>query len=273
MHGMKSRLAASALLLAAGALAARAEAIETGQVVPDLTLRRVEGGSAPVVERGASVTALVFFRAQHERSLDTLKMLATCQHRFAGKPVRMVGLVPADSAEGAKGAVATTGAKLEVLVDADDAVYSSLGVRMHPGIAVVDGARRVVAFEPYHNVDFCEIVTARIRRALGEIDDAAVAKALAPPPSQLPGGDDHAGVARRHVLLGQKLLAARSYALAHDNARKAIQVAPSADAWTLEGEVFAAEGKCPEAATAFEKALALDPKAAPASAGKQACAR
>ena len=273
MFGMRARLAAATLLWTASAIGASAQAVETGQVVPDLTLKRIDGGTAPIVERASGATALVFFRAQHDRSQDTLRMLAACQPRLAGKPVRFVGLVPADSADGAKASLAASGAKLQVLVDEGDEVYSSLGVRMHPGIAIVDRSRRVMAFEPYHDVDFCEIVVARIRRVLGEIDDAAVAKELSPPPSKLPGGDDHAGVARRHVAFGRKLLASKSYAQAHENARKAIQIAPSPEAWTLEGDVFVAEGKCPDAAKAYDAALALDPKVAGAATGKQSCAR
>jgi hypothetical protein len=271
MYGFRAHHLAAALLWA-GAISANAEAFETGKPVPEVVLKQVAGGTAPVVDRTVSVNVLVFFRSPHERSDDTLKMLAGCQPKLAGKPVRFVGLVPADSAEAAKASVAASGAKLPVLVDEGDAVYAALGVRLHPGIAIADKTRNVVAFEPYHNVDFCEIVVARIRRALGEITDADVEAALAPKASQLPGGDDHGGVAHRHVAFGKKLLAAKSFAPAHDEVRKALKVAPSADAWRLEGEIFAAEGKCPDAVKAFDSALALDPKDAGAAAGRKSCA-
>lgn len=272
MYGVRAQLVFAAVIWA-GAFAAEAAAYETGKPVPDAVLRVVGGGTAPVLDRATAVNVLVFFRSPHERSDETLKMLARCQPALAGKPVRFVGLVPADSADAARAAVAASGAKLPVLVDDGDAVYATLGVRLHPGIAIADRTRTVVAFEPFHNVDFCEIVTARIRRALGEIGDAEVQAVLAPRGSALPGGDDRGGVSHRHVAFGRKLLAAKAYGPAHDEVRKALQAAPSGEAWRLEGEIFAAEGKCPEAVKAFDSALALDPKDAAASQGRSGCAR
>jgi tetratricopeptide (TPR) repeat protein len=272
MYGSRALHVAAALLWAC-ALPASAEAFEAGKPVPEVTLKEVGGGTAPVVDRTAAVNALVFFRAPHDRSEETLKMLAACQPKLAGKPVRFVGLVPADSAEAAKASVAASGAKLPVLVDEDDAVYAALGVRLHPGIAIADRTRSVVAFEPYHAVDFCEIVVARVRHALGELSDAELAAALAPRTSALPGGDDHGGVAHRHVAFGKKLLASKAYAPAHAELQKALQAAPSAEAWRVEGEIFAAEGKCAEAVKAFDAALAIDPRDAGAAAGKKGCAK
>jgi tetratricopeptide (TPR) repeat protein len=143
---------------------------------------------------------------------------------------------------------------------------------MHPGIAIVDRSRTLAAYEPFQQLDYCPVVVARLRRALGEITDAEVAKALAPATSALPG-DDPGGVAKRHLSFGRKLLAAKAYALAHDNARKAAAIAPSAAAWTLEGEIFAAEGKCADAAKAFDAALTLAPGDPAATNGKQGCKR
>jgi hypothetical protein len=266
-------LAPAVALSALAALAPRAEAIEPGQVLPIVTLPRAGGGgSAPLVDRASAVTVVVFFKAPHERSEEALRALAGCQPRLAGKPVGFVGVVPPDSAAGAAAAVAAAGVKLPVLVDAEEAVYAAARIRMHPFVAVADRARRVAAAEPYHPVGFCDAVVARVRQALGEIGEAEVARALAPPPSQLPG-DSPGAVAHRHVSFGRKLLAARSLGAAHEEARKAIALAPSADAWRLEGEVFAAEGRCPDAVKAFDAALAIDPGDSAAAAARQACGR
>jgi len=273
MKGQHAVLVPFAVLAALTGVAARAEAIDTGQVVAEATLETVDGGTAPLVDRASGATAIVFFRTQQERSLETLRMLARCQPQLAGKPIRWVGVVPGDTARPeARADVVASGVNLPILVDDGEAVYARLGVRMHPGIAILDRARRVVAYEPYHQVDYCAIVVARVRRALGEISDADVAAALAPAASHLPG-EEPGGVARRHLSFGRKLLAAKAYAQAHESARKAVALAPSPAAWTLEGEVFAAEGKCVEAAKAFDAALALEPRTAAAEAGKQACKR
>lgn len=275
MSGARGLLGAFALALAAaavGAAAAPPERVETGRVLPEVTLALAEGGSAPLVERSSVATAIVFFRGEHERSEATLRMLAECQPRLAGKPVRFAGVVPSDGAAGALAAVRASGARLPILLDAGDAVYAAAGVRTHPAVAIVDRARRVVAFEPFHQVGFCERIVVRLRGALGELGDAEAARALAPAASLLPG-DDPAAVARRHLSFGRKLLAGKAYAQAHESARRALALAPSAEAWRLEGEIFAAERRCPDALRAFDAALALDPRDGSAAAARQACGR
>ena len=270
MTGKRAILGPAVALAILTATGAGAQAGETGQVLPEVSLARLDGGAAPLVDRASTVTAVVFFRAGQERSEEALRMLAGCEQRLAGKPVRFVGVVPADSAEGARAAVAASRSGLAVLVDAGDAVYAAAGIRTHPAVAVVDRSRRVAAVEPFHQVGYCDAVVARVRWALGELGDAELARALAPAASKLP--EEPAGVARRHVSFGRKLLAAKAYAQAHENARKALALAPSAEAWRLEGEVFAAEGRCADAARAFDAALILDPKDA-AAADRPACPR
>jgi tetratricopeptide (TPR) repeat protein len=266
-------LAAAAVALATPSAVATAAAEDVAsRVLPDVTLALAQGGTARVVQAGDALTALVFFRTGHDRSTETLRMLSRCRPRLAQEPLRLVGVVPADSAPAAPGLVQAAGLDLPLLVDAEDALYAAAGVRTHPAIVLVDRARRVVVLEPFHQVDYCDVVVARVQRALGKIGDAQVARVLAPAATQLPG-DAPGAVAHRHVALARRLLAARSFAPAHENARKAIALAPSADAWRVEGEVFAAEGRCPDAVRAFEAALALDPRDAAASAARRSCGR
>jgi len=241
-------------------------------VLDAVTLKGLDGQASPLFD-GGGTTVVVFFRGAHERSVETLKVVKGAQATLAGKRVRWVGLVPgASPADEIRSALTAGGAALPVLLDAGDALYSKLGIRVHPAIAVVDGARRVAAIEPFHPVGFEDAVCARVRRALGEISDAEVEKALAPPESQLPG-DDKVGVARRHVSFGRKLLLSKSFGAAHENARKSLEIAPTAAGWRLEGDIFAAEGKCGEAMAAFEAALALDPNDSAARTGRERCAK
>ena len=264
-------LASCVAVVVATSGAAAAVTVPADRVVPDLTLPLAGGGSAPLAERASAATAVVFFRAGHERSADTLRMLASCRPRLA-REVRFVGVVPADSAADAPAAVRAAGLDLPVLVDADDAAYAAVGVKALPAIVVLDRTRRVVAFEPFHQVDYCDVIVARIQRALGKISDAELERAIAPPASELPGAAP-ANVMHRHVALARRLLAARSFGAAHESARKAIALGPTAEAWRTEGEVFAAEGKCPDAVRAFDAALALDPKDGAATAARQSCGR
>lgn len=261
-------------LLAVGspALPVRAE-VERGSTVEDARMRTLEGGLSSLLEKGSGASVLVFFRAGHDRSVEALRAMAECQAAFAAKPVRFVGVVSdRDVQEDVRAALAAAGARLPVLIDEADALYARLGVRTHPAIFVLDRARRVAAFETYRQVGLCDVVRAHVRRALGEITEADLAKALAPAQSQLPG-EDPAGVAARHAKFGRKLLGAGSVAMAHDNARKSLAIAPSAAAWALEGDAFRAEGNCAEAQKAYEAALKLDPADAAAAAGQLACGR
>lgn len=261
---------ASMCAVVAAPPAARAEA-ERGGTVDDARMRTLDGGTAQLLEKGAGASVLVFFRAEQERSVEALRAMGECQAFFAKRPVRFVGIVSGgDAPEGVRAALGAAGAKLPVLVDEGDVLYARLGVRMHPAIFVLDRARTIVAFDGYRQVGLCEEVKAQVRRALGEISDAELAKAIEPAKSSMPG-DDRTGVAARHVKFGRKLLAAGSVALAHENARKSLAIAPSAGAWALEGDAFRAEGKCAEAVRAYDSALKLDAAEAAAHAGRKAC--
>src|SRR5512133_1338616 len=135
--------ALAALALLSTTTAARAA--ETGVVLDEATLTGLDGRPAPLFG-AAGATALVFFRAPHDRSVETLKMVRGAQAALAGKPVRWVGLVPASSsAEEVGVALATAGPDLPVLVDAEDALYARLKMRLHPAIAMLDAARRLTA--------------------------------------------------------------------------------------------------------------------------------
>lgn len=271
MLSMLPRIAAVAAL-AVVSVPSRAPAAEAGLVLDEVKLKGLDGKPAPLLGDGGA-TVVVFFRAAQERSVETLEMVKGAQEVLKGKRVRWVGLVPGDSAPAEiRSAVAAGGAELPVLVDAGDALYAKLQIRMHPAIAIVDGARRLTALEPFHPIGYSDVVCARVRRALGEISDADVEKALAPPASQLPG-DDVVGVARRHVSLGRKLLLAKSFGAAHENARKSLEIAPTAAGWRLEGDIFVAEGKCGEAVKSFDAALALDPNDGVARSGRDRCAK
>lgn len=244
---------------------------ERGSTVEDIRLGLIDGGTAPLVEKGSAASVLLFFRPGQDRSIEALKAMGECQAAFAGKPARFVGIVSdQEPVAEVRAALASAGAKLPVLLDVGDALYARLGVRTHPAIFIVDRARRIAAHETFHQVGLCDIVKAHVRRLLGEITDAELARALAPAQSQMPG-DDPLGVAARHVKFGRKLLAAGSAAMAHQNARKSLEIAPSAAAWALEGEAFAAEGKCADALRAFDTALKLDTANPEALAGKKAC--
>lgn len=239
-----------------------------GTPVADVQLKSIDGAPARVLGDGVSV--LVFFRAGQDRSGVALRELARCKGALAGKAVRWVGLV-SDAApiQGAAELVRAAGFDAPVLVDPGDALYGQIGLALHPVVVVVGRDRRLAAFEPFRAVDFCAVVTARVRHALGEIGDAEL-RALLEPPRSAEGGDEQ--VAARYRALARAQLQSGSLDKAQDSIRRSLEKAPEAAAsHLLLGEILAAQGRCAEALEGFRKALALEPSNAAARRGIEGC--
>ena len=265
------RAAIATALLLALPLGARAWA-EPGTPVDNVELPTLAGGRERLLSARAKANLVVFFRTGQERSVDALAQLATCEKAFAGKAVHWVGVVSSSEDPGAvRSMVERSGIAFPVLVDQGDALYDRLGIRLHPMVAVVDARARLESMEMYRQIDYCEIIKARIRFLLGELDRAGLELVLDPPRSSMPG-DDIRDVARRDVNLGRRQLKIKQYDKALSSARKALEKAPSAAAFALIGDVYAAQGRCPEALKQYAQALKLDPAEGSALAGQRACA-
>jgi tetratricopeptide (TPR) repeat protein len=245
--------------------------VQLGDPVEDAELGTLDGGREHLVRAGVAANLVIFFRPAQERSLDALREVAACEKEFASKAVRWVGVVsdswPADQV---KALVRDAGVRMPILVDAGDAVYGRLGVRLHPVVVIVDGAGKLAAFEPFRQINFCERVRIRVKRLLGEATDADVARVDAPERSET---HSEAGVAKRHLNYARSLLRVKQYDRALEEVGKAIAAAPSAAAHALRGEILAAQGDCPKALEAFEAALKLDPADTAAKEGRARCAR
>jgi tetratricopeptide (TPR) repeat protein len=263
--------------LAFATLAATAE--ETGQastrtpmgaVLSNPELASLAGGKARP-QQNVDINVLVFFRPDTDYSKETLKGLSACEKRTAGKPVRWAAIVadryPADQV---KAAVTEAGILMPVLIDAGEALSNEVAVAQLPAVAFTDKGKKLVAFQPFTKLNFCELVEGRIRLLLKEITEAEFS-ALADPASTKIGGE--ASVAGRHVKMAEMFLKSGNNDKALESARLAVQHgAALAAAHSVLGESLRAAGNCKEAVAAFDKALALDPKDARASAGKNACA-
>jgi len=265
--------------LAGGLLAAPARAeqdrldrrVQIGDTVEDVQLATLGGGRDRLLAKGIKANVFVFFRPEQERSLDTLKELASCEKEFAGKPVRFVGVVsdswPADQV---RDLVREAGTRMPVLVDEGDALYGALGIRLHPVIGIVDARRKLAAFEPFRQINYCERVKVRIRFLLGEVSEAEIARVDEPARSTTRTDD---GVARRHLNFARMLHRIKQEDKALEEIQKSLAIAPSAAALALQGEILAATGKCPEALLAFEGALKIEPANPVALDGRKSCGR
>jgi tetratricopeptide (TPR) repeat protein len=260
------------LALVARPLAARAFAnVAIGDVVDDAELRTVDGENHRLVGKGAKANVILFFRPEQEHSLDTLKDMAACEKDLADRPVHWVAIVSSSwSADQIRATVAESGIRMPVLVDEGDALYGRLGVRLHPTIGILDAKRRLVAYEPFRQINYCDRVKARIRMVLGEITEAEVAKVDAPERATTRTEE---GVARRRLNYARNLVRIQKLDRALEEVQKSLAVTPSAAAYALQGEILAAQGRCPDAIRAFDVALKMEPSNRVATEGRKSCGR
>lgn len=241
-----------------------------GTPIGDAELARVGAPGKARVFGPAKATLLVFFRPGQPRSAEALRELARCQKALEGRALRWVGLV-ADStpADAVAAMVRESGFAAEVLADAGDAIYGSLGIALHPVVVIADADRKLAAFEPFRSVDFCPHVSAQVRRTIGEIDDEQLRAAL-DPAQTTPVGAGPSG--KRHRMLAEALLRSGNLDKALESARKAVDAEPTSPASHIVlGRILAARGDCGAAAAVFDRALQLEPANDEAKSGSAAC--
>lgn len=195
------------------------------------------GGRVPLLVPG-QVGVLVFFRPAQDRSVDTLRRLSECEPSFAGKAVHVVAVVSAAAPrDEVRKLVTASGVRSPVLLDEGDRIYGRLELRQHPVVVVVDAAGKVHAVEPYQRLRYCEIVRARVRFLLGEVDQAVVDRIVSPERAAFPN-EVGGGSAARYVKLGDK---------------------------------ERLKGDCASAIKAYDNALRLDPANVAALDGRKRC--
>lgn len=239
------RLLAAALILASPLAHAQAfRDAPIGSVVRNRELPTLDGRRAPLFG-DARANVFVFVRAGQEHSRSALRQVALLHEELRGKAVRFVAVVSdADPQDEVRALVGDTGAAMPVLVDRGDALYGELGVVLHPSVGIADARGRLVAYQPFRKVNFKDALGARVRHALGELSDAALQAALAPPPATT-------GVNRGHarVKLARTLLAAGAVDQAIESARAAVALEPgAAEAHEVLAEALARAGRCEESA-------------------------
>jgi len=245
--------------------------VEVGAQLDNPALPTLDGGRAELLSRKVTASLFVFFRPEQDHSLDALRDLEAIRKELSGKPVRFVAVVSGSWPAGeVRQVVQAAGVGWPVLIDQEDALYGRLGVRLHPVVGIADRAGRLVAYEHFRQINFKEIVLARLRVQLGELQESAMAAVLEPPKAT--SGSPEAE-ARRFVNLAKALWKRKNAAQATSALDKSLAAAPSAAAWALKGEILAAGGDCQAALRAFEAALKIDPADSVALQGRQACQR
>jgi tetratricopeptide (TPR) repeat protein len=258
-------------LIAALPFGVRARAA-VGTVIDNVELKTLAGGKEKLLSNKAKANVFVFFRPAQDRSLDALKQMAACEKEFAGKPVRWVAVVSSTATpEEVQPMVAEAGIKMPVLIDEGDALYDRLGVRLHPMVGIADAKFKIIAFEQYRQIEYCDLIKGRIKVALGEMTEAELEKIENPEKSTLPG-DDPMKKALRDVNMARRLFEIGQYQKAIDRAKKALEIAPVAKGFSLQADALSRLGKCPEAIQLADQALKMDPADKWASDAKANCA-
>ena len=230
---------------------------KVGSVIPNPTLPAPDGSRHALVDP-ERLTVFLFFDPAQPRCLDVMGEMSGLQKKFPAGKVRWVGIVSDRfDPSAAAAAVQKAGLKLQLLLDPKDRLYGGLEVRLYPTVGIVDSGGVLRAYLPYHKVNFTGALEAEIRHALGEIDDAALDRALHPKAVDIGTASAEAGRLLRFARMLWKM-GQRDKALA--TARQAVEAAPSsAEAHALAGTYLAAMGRCDEALPSLERALELDP--------------
>ncbi len=243
-----------ALLVAAPALGAEAS-VAAGTPVEDVELPALSGGKAHLLAKG-NVNVLVFAKPGHPHCVDTLRELAAREGKLSG--ARWLVILPGDtSAADARAFASSTGVKIPMVLDVGDALYGKLEVRLQPTIFVVDREGRTTEAEPFREINYLDRVVARVRFTLGEIGSQDLAAAEDPARS-----DTHSdqGMAKSRVQFGQKLMEMGQLDMALNEVQKSLAATPTSYGYLVQGKILARQGKCEEAAKAFEVALKMEPK-------------
>jgi len=267
------QLIAVGSLLAAVSLAPRAAGanfreVKIGDEIRDRDLPLLDGGKAPLLGR-SQASVFVFFRPNHDHSLQALTQLAVLEKEFAGKPVRFVAVTSGsyDKAD-VRAMVKEAGVKMPVLVDGADALYGELGVKLHPVVGIADSRHRLAEYQHFQRINLLDMMRGKIQLVLGEINVAELERIQNPEKS---GNGDDRGHARTRVNLAKVMLQRGNVDLAIESARQAIVEDPTyARAHVVLAQALAASGKCDEAEKEFAVASKLDPAEA---SGQRVCAR
>lgn len=243
--------------------------VQIGSVVEDVEMPTLDGRKHRLLG-DAAANVFIFFKPGQEHSRATMKQIASVEREMNGKSVHWVAIVSDQvSTADIEAAVKEAGIAMPVLIDAGDALRGKLGVALHPVIGFAGKDHQLVAYQPFTKINYLEVIRARIRHLLKEIDDPELEKALKPP---VAGDHDAAAAARRRLVFAEKLFQARKLDQAIESARESLAKDPTlVAAHVLLGNILVAQGNRAEAVKSFEQALKLDPANADALGGKKAC--
>jgi len=138
---------------------------------------RVGGGRQPLLASG--YTALVFVRAGQSSSRAGLLTLGRAAQAL-GPKVKWVAVLSDRFTPEEQREVSADAGAIPVVLDPGDRLYARLNIALHPTVALIDPRRRALFLHPFSKLEFGPFAEAKIRHALGELDDDQLRKALDP---------------------------------------------------------------------------------------------
>lgn len=244
--------------------------VAIGDTLKNPTLPTLDGKQATLLRADRKVSVFMFLRPDQEYSKYVLDEMARCEHEFEGKSVAWVAIVSDYYPKTVvQPLVDEAGFKSPVLIDAGDTLYGDLGVILQPVVGIADGKLKLVAYQPFAKVNFCNVIRARILFQLGEISQAELDRAINPPKAEL-GGENE--VAQRNLRFAEMMYKSKKYDVASERLQKCLEHDPKhAPCHALLGAIAADQGQCDVAKPALQKALELDPANQVALEAKKRC--
>lgn len=243
---------------------------EQGTILPNMALKAASGKTGLVLDSTAKVNVFVFVRPRHVHSEAALDILAELVKRFQGREIHYVAVVSDaygkkavnDLIRRAKWKTSAT------LIDKGDVYYGKLGVFLHPSFGIADNRFRLLAYEPFSEINYYQRLEAQIEFALGDTDKSQLAASLDPPVQET----DEKVAELVNLNFAKYLVELGKLDRALEQAKHALTINNQmADAYALIGNIYAKQKKCALAKPQFEKSLKIDQFNFEAKKGKKLC--
>jgi tetratricopeptide (TPR) repeat protein len=240
--------------------------IPAGETAPDFNMTSLAGEHYSLSNNDGKVTALIYWRTEHKRSLLALKDANKVKAKLKNKDVRILSIIAGnDRQDLAKEVVDENGIGFPVIVDYGRQFYSDYGIRVYPTTVILDKEGVVVNTIPSHPLTYKKLFEGYVRKALGEIDETKLNEMLSPQSEEV---DKTMLEALRLYNLAMKFTKSGMIELASDSVKKSIAAKPDMlKSHILLGFLYLELNEPDNALGTFKKALELDPNSNDAKTG------
>ncbi len=240
--------------------------ISAGEEAPSFNLKSTEGGSLSLNQQKGTVTVIIFWRTDQERSILALKDANDILKNYKGKGMQVLGIIEdSDDIKLAKKIIAENGMTFPLLIDRDRKVYSDYGIRVFPTSVIVDREGAIAYDIPSHPLTYKTKLRGYIKKVLGEINESELKDVVSP---HTAGTDQGSLEAQRQYNLALKFTESGLLDMAVNSVTKSIEARPDMlKAHILHGFLHLELKDTDQALNAFKRALELSPGSNDAKTG------